>query len=59
MSRIVLVDEETGQRVRHPLRTLKEADQHREWYERTTGRKFRVVKVFESGIGAERIEKKE
>jgi hypothetical protein len=59
MSRIVLVDEETGQRVRHPLRTLKEADQHREWYERMTGRRFRVVKVFESGIGAERIEKKE
>ncbi len=46
MSKIVLVDEETGQRVRHPLRTLKEADQHREWYERMTGRKFRVVKVF-------------
>ncbi|WP_255331694.1 hypothetical protein [Methanocalculus taiwanensis] len=58
MSKIVLVDEENGQRVRHPLRTLKEADEQREWYERTTGRKFRVVKVFRSGIGAERIDAK-
>ena len=46
MSRIVLVDEETGERIRHPIRTLKEADKHREWYERMTGRRFRVVKVF-------------
>ncbi len=58
MSKIVLIDEETGQRVRHPLRTLKEADQHREWYERMTGRKFRVQKIFGSGIGAERIDGK-
>ncbi len=58
MSKIVLIDEETGQRVRHPLRTLKEADQHREWYERMTGRRFRIMKIFESGIGAERIDGK-
>ncbi|MDO9540183.1 MAG: hypothetical protein Q7J09_09320 [Methanocalculus sp.] len=58
MSRIVLVDEETGERIRHPLRTLREADQHREWYERMTGRRFRVMKIFGSGIGAERIDGK-
>jgi hypothetical protein len=58
MSRIVLVDEETGARIRHPLRTLREADLHREWYERMTGRRFRVMKIFESGIGAERIDGK-
>ncbi|MCP1662512.1 MULTISPECIES: hypothetical protein [Methanocalculus] len=58
MSKIVLVDEATGKPIRHPLRTLKEADEQREWYERMTGRKFRVVKVFRSGIGAERIDRK-
>ncbi len=46
MSKIVLVDEETGKRIRHYIRTLKEADEHREWYERMTGRRFRVVKIF-------------
>ncbi len=55
MSKIVLVDEETGDRVRHPLRSLKEADIQREWYERMTGRRFRVVKVFGQPGGQEEL----
>ncbi|WP_211530919.1 hypothetical protein [Methanocalculus chunghsingensis] len=55
MSKIVLVDEETGDRIRHPLRSLREADIQREWYERMTGRRFRVMKVFIEPDGQEEL----
>ena len=50
MSKFRLVDAETGMTLRHYVRTLKEADQEREWYEQQTGREIRIVKIFESGL---------
>lgn len=46
MSRYRLVDAETGMIIRHYVRTLKEADRERDWYERHTGRRVRIVKLF-------------
>jgi len=36
--------------IRHYVRTLHEADQEREWYERHTGRTVRIIKIFESDV---------
>lgn len=46
MSRIRIVDAESGQHVRHTVRSMEEADKAREYYEKQTGRRFKVVKVF-------------
>ena len=46
MSKYRLVDAETEMQVRHALRTLREADREREWYEEKTGREYRIVKLF-------------
>jgi hypothetical protein len=48
MSKYRLVDAETGIFIRHHVRTLREADREREWYEKATGRKVRIVKQFET-----------
>jgi len=45
-----MVDAETGMILRHYVRTLREADREREWYEQKTGREIRIVKVFESDL---------
>lgn len=50
MSKFRLVDTETGMIIRHYVRTLQEADREREWYERTTGRAVRIVKLFTSSV---------
>ena len=48
MSKFRLIDAETGMIIRHYVRTLKEADRERDWYERHTGRSLRIMKLFES-----------
>jgi hypothetical protein len=48
VSRIRLVDAETGVQLRHYVRTLREANREREWYEEETGRPIRIVKVFDT-----------
>ncbi len=49
MSRIRIVDAESGRQVRHRVRTMEEADKAREYYEKQTGRRYRVVKEFCGG----------
>lgn len=51
MSKYRLVDAETGMIIRHSVRTLKDADRERDWYERNTGRSVRIIKLFESDDG--------
>ncbi|HON81009.1 MAG TPA: hypothetical protein PLN56_04315 [Methanoregulaceae archaeon] len=46
MSSYRLVDTETGMIIRHYIRTLREADREREWYEKATGSRIRIIKVF-------------
>lgn len=46
MSTFRLVDAETGMFIRHSIRSLKEADRERDWYERHTGRSVRIIKLF-------------
>jgi hypothetical protein len=60
MSRYRLVDAKTGLVIRHSIRTLREAERERGWYEENTGREIRVIKVFfpekkgrDSGAGQE------
>jgi hypothetical protein len=49
MSRYRLVDAKTGMILRHAVRTLREAERERTWYEEHTGREIRVLKVFNTG----------
>lgn len=51
VSKYRLVDAESGMHLRHYVRSMREADREREWYERHTGRRIRIVKVFESRPG--------
>ncbi len=46
MSKFRLIDDETGMIIRHYVRTLREADRERDWYEHRTGRKVRIIKLF-------------
>lgn len=46
MARYRLIDAATGVRIRHPLRTLRDAERERRWYEEETGREIRIIKVF-------------
>jgi hypothetical protein len=48
MSKYRLVDGRTGMIIRHYVRTLREAERERAWYEEHTGREIRIVKVFDS-----------
>lgn len=45
--RLVLIDAETGTRVRHRIRSIKQALKQQEWYEAKLGRRVRIEKVFE------------
>jgi N12 class adenine-specific DNA methylase len=45
--RLVLTDAETGTRVRHRIRSIKQALKQQEWYEAKLGRRVRIEKVFE------------
>ncbi|WP_292518623.1 hypothetical protein [Methanoculleus sp.] len=47
MSRLVLIDTATGRRVRHRIRSMKQALKQQEWYEAVLGRRVRIEKVFE------------
>lgn len=49
MSNYRLVDAKTGMILRHYVRTLREAERERVWYEEHTGREIRVLKVFKTG----------
>jgi len=45
--RLVLIDMETGTRVRHRIRSIKQALKQQEWYETVLGRHVRIEKVFD------------
>ncbi|WP_261597064.1 hypothetical protein [Methanoculleus formosensis] len=47
MPRLVLIDTATGTRVRHRIRSLKQALKQQEWYETRLGRRVRIEKVFD------------
>lgn len=47
MVRGVLTDRATGTRVRHRIRSLKQALRQQEWYEKRLGRRVRIEKVFD------------
>ncbi|MEG3055889.1 MAG: hypothetical protein ACOX8D_05460 [Methanoculleus sp.] len=47
MSRLVLVDTATGTRIRHRIRSIKQALKQQEWYEEVLGRRVRIEKVFD------------
>ncbi|HOB18412.1 MAG TPA: hypothetical protein PKK74_06950 [Candidatus Methanoculleus thermohydrogenotrophicum] len=47
MSRLVLVDTVTGIRIRHRIRSMKQALKQQEWYEAVLGRRVRIEKVFD------------
>ncbi|BBL69224.1 hypothetical protein [Methanoculleus chikugoensis] len=47
MPRLVLIDTATGARVRHRIRSWKQALKQQEWYETKLGRRVRIEKVFE------------
>jgi hypothetical protein len=47
VSKLVLVDAETGTRVRHRIRSMKQALKQQEWYEGVLGRRVRIAKVFD------------
>ncbi|MDD4567346.1 hypothetical protein L21_0441 [Methanoculleus chikugoensis] len=46
MPRLVLIDTATGTRVRHRIRSWKQALKQQEWYEAKLGRRVRIEKVF-------------
>ncbi len=46
MAKLVLVDSETGTRIRHRIRSVKQALKQQEWYEERLGRRVRIEKVF-------------
>ncbi len=46
MPRLVLIDTTTGRRVRHRIRSLKQALKQQEWYEANLGRRVRIEKEF-------------
>jgi len=46
MSRLVLVDTATGTRIRHRIRSIRQARKQQEWYEKALGRRVRIEKVF-------------
>ncbi len=45
--KLVLIDAETGTRVRHRIRSIKQALKQQEWYEEKLGRRIRIEKVFD------------
>jgi len=45
--RLVLIDAETGTRVRHRIRSIKQALKQQEWYETVLGRRVQIEKVFD------------
>ena len=47
MPRLVLIDTATGTRVRHHIRSWKQALKQQEWYEAKLGRRVRIEKEFE------------
>jgi len=47
MPRLVLIDTATGTRIRHRIRSLKQALKQQEWYETKFGRRVRIEKVFD------------
>jgi len=47
VSRLVLIDTATGMRVRHRIRSMKQALKQQEWYEEMLGRRVRIEKVFD------------
>ncbi len=47
VSRLVLIDTATGTRVRHRIRSMKQALKQQEWYEEMLGRRVRIEKVFD------------
>ncbi|MFY1643230.1 hypothetical protein [Methanoculleus bourgensis] len=47
MSRLVLIDTVTGTRIRHRIRSMKQALKQQEWYETMLGRRVRIEKVFD------------
>lgn len=47
MAKLVLIDIETGMRVRHVIRSMRQALRQQEWYETALGRRVRIEKVFE------------
>ena len=46
MPRLVLIDTATGTRVRHRIRSWKQALKQQEWYETKLGRRVRIEKEF-------------
>ncbi|WP_292410795.1 MULTISPECIES: hypothetical protein [unclassified Methanoculleus] len=46
MPKLVLIDAETGTRVRHRVRSMKQALKQQEWYEANLGRRVRIEKMF-------------
>jgi len=46
MGKLVLIDVETGTRVRHSIRNMKQALRQQEWYEAKLGRRVRIEKGF-------------
>ena len=47
MPKLVLIDAGTGTRVRHRIRSIKQAVKQQEWYEAKLGRRIRIEKVFD------------
>ena len=47
MPKLVLIDAETGTRVRHRILSIKQAVKQQEWYETKLGRRIRIEKVFD------------
>jgi len=45
--RLVLIDVETGTRVRHRIRSIRQALKQQEWYETVLRRRVRIEKEFE------------
>lgn len=45
--KLVLIDTKTGMRVRHRIRSIKQAVKQQEWYEAKLGRRIRIEKVFD------------
>jgi len=45
--RLVLIDTATGRRVRHRIRSIRQALKQQEWYETVLGRRVRIEKEFE------------
>ena len=45
--RLALIDTATETRVRHRIRSIKQALKQQEWYETVLGRRVRIKKVFD------------